>query len=241
MGPLQIIVVLAVIVVIAAVALVFFLRRRRAAEAKIAASMPMQELTETDIAWRIGLLDDRPIGLSDYFAGAELSELFAGADKESVDPVVEESDTSLLPVLPVAAAAAIAATSEAGRARSGPDPEVRAQVAGRRPQGRRAADGRGRRARRRGRGQDRAQGLRELVAALAPLPAVSRLRDGAARRDPRRPARHHGRAVAQPAASRDRQPAVGRARRDRHHGAADRGRPASSRRRPRSRHPRPRR
>ena len=118
-------------------------RRRRAAEAKIAASMPMHELTETDIAWRIGLLDDRPIGLSDCFAGAELSELFAGADKESVDPVVEESDTPLLPVLPVAAAA-ITATPGA-HTRSGPIPEVRAEVSRRCPQGRRAAHGRPRR------------------------------------------------------------------------------------------------
>ena len=110
MPPLPIIVVLAAIVVFAALALVVYLRRRRAAEAKIAASMPMEQLTETDIAWRIGLLDDRPIGLSDYFAGAELSELFAGADKESVEPVVEESESPLLPAIP--AAAALAATSE---------------------------------------------------------------------------------------------------------------------------------
>ena len=138
MGPLLIVVVLAVIVVIAAMALVVF-RRHRAAEARIAAATPMQELTETDIAWRIGLLDDRPIGLSDYFAGAELSELFAGADKESVEPVVAESDSPMLPVLPVAAAA-IAATSEPAEAPA-KSPKFVAQVPGRRDQDRGAADG----------------------------------------------------------------------------------------------------
>ena len=91
MLPLVLVVVL---VVVAAVTLAFLGRRRRAATAAriAAASAPVPELSEDDIAWRIGLLDDRPLLLSEFFAGAEL---------EAMEAADEEMGTSIRPILPV--------------------------------------------------------------------------------------------------------------------------------------------
>ena len=90
--PLVLVVVL---VIVAATTFVFLRRRRHAAtDARLAAaSSPVPELSEDDIAWRIGLLDDRPILLSEFFAGAE---------NEAMEAAEQELGTPILPVLPVA-------------------------------------------------------------------------------------------------------------------------------------------
>ena len=92
--------VLVVVLVIVAAAAVVFLRRRRhaATEARLAAaSSPVPELSEDDIAWRIGLLDDRPLLLSEFFAGAE---------NEAMEAAEQELGTPILPILPRAPGAA---------------------------------------------------------------------------------------------------------------------------------------
>ena len=87
--PLVLVVVL---VIVAAATFVFLRRRRHAATAArlAAASSPVPELSEDDIAWRIGLLDDRPILLSEFFAGAE---------NEAMEAAEQELGTPILPVL----------------------------------------------------------------------------------------------------------------------------------------------
>ena len=94
--PLVLVVVL---VIVAAAAVVFLRRRRHAATAArlAAASSPVPELSEDDIAWRIGLLDDRPLLLSEFFAGAE---------NEAIEAAEQELGTPILPVLPKAPGAA---------------------------------------------------------------------------------------------------------------------------------------
>ena len=94
--PLVLVVVL---VIVAAAAMVFLRRRRHAATAArlAAASSPVPELSEDDIAWRIGLLDDRPLLLSEFFAGAE---------NEAIEAAEQELGTPILPVLPKAPGAA---------------------------------------------------------------------------------------------------------------------------------------
>ena len=77
------------VIVIVAVAIVVFLRRRRreAQEAAIiAAATPVPELSEDDIAWRIGVAGvDRPEGDAgaEGFAAAEAAAFYAAYSRDN--------------------------------------------------------------------------------------------------------------------------------------------------------------
>ncbi len=109
------------IIVIVAIAIVVFLRRRRrdAQDAAIvAASTPVPELSEDDIAWRIGVVGaDRP-------EGEVAAKGFAAAEVAAFDAAEEETGTTAIspPVAPVPVAAAVAGTTRPRQAAAAPLP-----------------------------------------------------------------------------------------------------------------------
>src|SRR4051812_38738421 len=87
------ILLIAVIVVVAIAVIAFLVRRRRAAQdaAIAAASVPVPELSEDDIAWRIGVSGaDRP-------EGAAAAAGFAAAQAEAVGGLAAGTAAQLLP------------------------------------------------------------------------------------------------------------------------------------------------
>ena len=132
MTPLLIFVLVAVAIVVVGVILAFLSRRRRAAEEQRIhfASTPVPELSEDDIAYRIGIVGaDRPAGMLEAgFEDAEAAAAVAAAAElgEPVPPAVAAPPVvPLRPAAPMAPAAPVCP----GRA-DGPSRAARTFLAG---------------------------------------------------------------------------------------------------------------